>query len=78
MPRLKPFLECFPELKLNIEVAEVLSDFNAKKRDVLLGVSTLGTIDLVRKLIDHTQYLLCASPKYLKKFGTPSSTAELL
>jgi DNA-binding transcriptional LysR family regulator len=46
--------------------------------DILLGVSDLGEEHLVRKRIDHTRYVLCASPKYLKQFGKPNSSAELL
>lgn len=78
VPQLPVFLARYPGLKVNLDIAEILPDFDVKKMDILVGVSAIGKENLVRKQIGHTRYILCASPKYLKKQGTPATTAELL
>jgi DNA-binding transcriptional LysR family regulator len=49
IPKLAKFLTRYLELKVNLEVAEILPDFNARKMDVLFGVATVGSEELVRK-----------------------------
>lgn len=78
LPKLPSFLSRYPGLKVNLDVAEILPDFNARKMDILFGVSWQGSDNLVRKKIDVTRYVLCASPAYLKRKGKPNSSTELL
>lgn len=78
LPKLPAFLTRYPEIEFNLDVAEILPDFNAKKMHILFGVSLPGEEYLVRKRIDVTRYVLCASPLYLKRKGIPNSSAELL
>lgn len=78
LPRLNDFLAKYPDIRLSVDVAEIFPDFNAKKMDILLGVSVTGVEGLIRKKIDVTHYVLCASPKYLQKKYMPCTSAELL
>jgi DNA-binding transcriptional LysR family regulator len=78
LPKLPGFLIRYPKLKVGLDVAEILPDFNARKMDILFGVSAKGDDNLVRKKIDETRYVLCASPNYLKRKGKPNSSTELL
>ncbi|CAN5220478.1 LysR family transcriptional regulator [soil metagenome] len=78
LPKLASFLKHYPKLKINLEIAEILPDFNTKKMDILFGVSALGAEQLVRTRFDSTRYVLCASPHYLKHKGVPSALSELL
>lgn len=78
LAKLAEFQRHYPGLKINLEIAEILPDFNAKKMDILFGVSALGAEHLVRTRFDSTRYVLCASPLYLKRKGVPSSLSELL
>lgn len=78
IPKLFGFMKKYPKLKIFLDVAELLPDFNARKMDILFGVSVPGPDNLVRKKIAATRYVLCASPAYLKRKGVPHSPAELL
>jgi DNA-binding transcriptional LysR family regulator len=78
LPRLADFLNRYPEIRVILDIAEVLPDFNARKMDILFGISHSGDEQLVRKRIDTSRYVLCASPRYIKKHGMPHSSAELL
>lgn len=78
MPRLPEFLSRYSQIMFILDVAEVSVDFNARKMDILFGSSHAGDEQLVRKKIDSSRYVLCASPRYLKQHGMPHSAAELL
>ncbi len=78
IPKIEQFKEQYPDLKLIFDIAEVQPDFNTKKMDILFGSSMMGDEHLVRKTISSTQYVLCASPEYLKKHGTPHTACALL
>lgn len=77
IPYLSEFMTLYPKITLNLELAERFPDFSEENIDILFGVSLEGPPDLVRKRITSTRYVLCASPDYLKKFGTPTSPDEL-
>jgi DNA-binding transcriptional LysR family regulator len=77
LPYLAEFMTLYPKLIPNIELAERFPDFNEENIDILFGVSLEGPPDLVRTRIATTRYILCASPDYFKKHGTPKSPDEL-
>jgi DNA-binding transcriptional LysR family regulator len=71
----------YEHLKIHLDATEKLPIFNAKEMDILFGCAEIcdgGDENLVRKKIGLSRYVLCASPKYLKRKGVPYSTAELL
>ena len=78
LPKIADFKKLYPDLKLLFDIAEVQPDFNAKKMDILFGSSMMGDEHLVRKMISSTQYVLCASPEYLKHHGIPHAACALL
>lgn len=78
LPKLFAFMSRYPAIDFTLEAAEILPDFNAKKMHILFGVSMSADKALVRKRIDVTRYVLCASPAYLKKHSAAHSPAELL
>lgn len=78
LPKLVHFMRRYPGLKIMLDIAEIMPDFNARKMDILFGVSAPGDNNLVRKKITSTRYVLCATPIYLKRKGTPLSSTELL
>lgn len=77
LPRLSSFLTQHPKLRINLTLAERFPDFMQENIDILFGVSLEGSSSLVRRKIAETHYVLCASPNYLHKFGTPKTTADL-
>jgi DNA-binding transcriptional LysR family regulator len=77
LPQLPQFMKLNPKLKIKFELAERFPDLAAEGVDILFGVSMEGSAELVRKRVATTQYVLCASPAYLKKYGTPKIPADL-
>lgn len=78
LPHLAEFMAHHPELQINIELAERFADLSEENIDLMFGISMQGNDGLVQRRITTTQYILCASPEYLKKYGTPQTPADLI
>jgi DNA-binding transcriptional LysR family regulator len=77
-PHIREFLKLFPEIQLDLELAERIPDFSLESIDVLIGMSISMTGNVIQKRILTTRYSICASPKYLKNFGTPKKPADMI
>ncbi len=77
LPNLVNFLKKYPELRLDLELAERMPDMVREKIDIIVGMSISGPLDAIQKTIAKTKYLLCASPKYLEIMGTPKVPKDL-
>lgn len=77
LPRLSQFMAKNPKLAVNVELAERFPNLAEEGIDIMFGYSIEGPPELVRKRIATTRYVLCASPRYLKKHGAPKLPSEL-
>ncbi|HVV68484.1 MAG TPA: LysR family transcriptional regulator [Gammaproteobacteria bacterium] len=77
-PRLAEFMQQNPKLKIRFELAERFPDLEEENVDIIFGTSLEGPPSLVRRRVATTRYVLCASPEYLKKYGTPAKPADLV
>jgi DNA-binding transcriptional LysR family regulator len=78
VPYLKEFLELYPQVSLNLELAERVPDLVNEGIDLSIGMSISAEGDVIQRRIASTRYVLCASPKYLKKYGTPRVPSDLV
>jgi DNA-binding transcriptional LysR family regulator len=78
LPYLAEFMQLYPKLTVKLELAERLPDLISENIDVLLGVSMVGSPDLIHRRIATTRYVMCASPKYLKQYGIPKKPEDLI
>ncbi|RDI46098.1 LysR family transcriptional regulator [Aquicella lusitana] len=77
LPTLPEFMRLNPLLRIHFQLAERFPNLEQEGIDILFGVSIEGAPDLVRRRITTTRYVLCASPAYLKKHGTPETPFDL-
>lgn len=77
IPHIKEFLLKYPQINLQLELAERIPDLNLEAIDVLMGMSISATGEVIQKRIATTSYTFCASPKYLKQFGIPKKLEDL-
>ena len=78
VPYLEEFLQKYPNLKLDISLTEDPVDIINGGFDLQIRIQTPEEEDLeVSKLISNKK-VVCASPKYLKKHGTPKTPKQLL
>lgn len=78
VPHLKEFLAKYPEVQLNLELAERIPDLENEALDVVIGMSIPAAENVIQKRIMTTRYAYCLSPGYAKKFGRPEKPGDLL
>jgi DNA-binding transcriptional LysR family regulator len=78
VPYLREFLTLFPNIYINLELAERMPNFDEEVIDVLIGMSIPATGNVIQRKITTTRCCFCASLDYLKKFGTLEIPTDLL
>jgi DNA-binding transcriptional LysR family regulator len=76
-PALPRFLERYPDIELDITVTDRLIDLVEEGADVAIRNGHLRDSSLVARRICDLQRVICASPGYLKKHGTPKTPQDL-
>lgn len=77
-PALAPLLADHPALKLRLLVDDALIDLIDARIDLALRAGRLPDSSWVAKRLCAFEWVLCASPDYLRRHGVPTSPAELL
>jgi DNA-binding transcriptional LysR family regulator len=77
LPKLIKYKERFPKVALDILIEERMPDIKYEKIDLVFGVNWPAPDEIIARKIRNTRYVLCASPEYIKKYGTPESIKDL-
>ena len=73
----KEFITLYPDLKLDIELADRFPDIEKENFDVLCGIAHEGPEHLVRKRVATIRHILCATPEYIAEHGMPKTPDDL-
>jgi DNA-binding transcriptional LysR family regulator len=76
-PRLKEFVELYPDINLNLLVDDAELDLGMREADCAIRTTTPRQPDLVQRHLLTIHVHVFASPAYLKKFGMPKTAADL-
>jgi DNA-binding transcriptional LysR family regulator len=76
-PRIREFLELYPEIQLTVVVDDSELDLSMREADVAIRMSPPRQPDLVQRHLMTARVHLYASPEYLKKHGTPRRPEDL-
>ena len=71
------FRALHPKVQLDVTLADRLVDLVEDGYDVAIRIANLESSTLVSKRLATTRMVLCASPEYLKLYGTPMHPSEL-
>jgi len=77
IPRLPEFLANHPQLELLLSTTDQRVDLLREGFDCVMRIGALADSTLVAKRIGVLRMMNCASPRYLEKYGTPNSLADL-
>jgi DNA-binding transcriptional LysR family regulator len=77
-PTLPVFLERYPDITVELHVSDRQVDLVAEQIDVAIRSGALGDSTLVARKIAEAKRVICASPAYLRKHGSPQVPADLL
>lgn len=78
MPALPQFMARYPDLSIDFRFSDSIIDLIEGGFDVAIRIAELKDSSLIAKKLTHDQRIICASPNYLKQYGTPTSPEDLL
>ena len=73
VPLLPTFFARYPDIQLELELSEDSTSLIAKRFDVGIRVGALNDAAFVARPLGPLRLLLCASPAYLARCGTPAT-----
>jgi DNA-binding transcriptional LysR family regulator len=76
-PRLGEFLDLYPDIRITLITTEEELDLAMREADVAIRLRQPTQPDLIQRKLFSLHFHVCASPEYLKRFGTPRSFDEL-
>lgn len=77
IPRLPAFLQAHPQLQVELSCTDRRVDLVREGFDCVLRVGTLVDSSLVARSLGRYRIATCASPAYLKRYGTPQQPEDL-
>ena len=77
VPILPKFLAQYPQIKLDLRLSDTAFDLLEGSFDLALRNQVLNDSSLRARRLANDTRILCASPGYLKQFGTPQTPEEL-
>jgi DNA-binding transcriptional LysR family regulator len=78
LPILETLLTKHPRLQLDVRFSDRRADLIREGLDAVVRVGVLEDSQLVARKFDKQHLVVCASPLYLKRMGTPRHPNELL
>lgn len=77
VPHLSSLFEQYPKLCVELELTERIVDPVVDRVDAVLRVGQQPDSSLISQTIASQRYVICASPDYLLRHGTPATVQEL-
>lgn len=71
------FLDAHPDVDIRLRLGDRNVNLIEEQVDLALRIGTLPDSNLVATQVGAIRRVICASPRYLERFGTPGSVAEL-
>ena len=72
-----PFIDANPKVSLEITLSDRTVDLVEEGYDLAIRVATSPGWNVVSRKLASTRVVLCASPRYLRRHGTPKHPREL-
>lgn len=76
-PRLHGFLAAYPDVTMSLLLDDTDLDLAMREADVAIRMHAPKQPDLVQRHLMQIQWVVCASPEYLKANGTPQRPEDL-
>ncbi|TQV89419.1 LysR family transcriptional regulator [Aliikangiella coralliicola] len=77
LPALTGFFKLYPNLNVDFRLSDTIVDLVEGGFDIAVRNSELKDSTLIARKLAPDDRIVCASPDYLSKFGTPGSPEEL-
>lgn len=77
-PLIRDFQKQYPAVNIDLQLNDRKVDVIEEGYDVALRIGHLKDSSLIAKEVTPVRLVLCASPDYLKRYGTPSTPSQLI
>ncbi len=77
IPRLPEFLKQHPNIEIELSSTDRRVDIIQEGFDCVVRVGTMADSGLIARPVGEMRVINCASPQYLKKYGTPKTLEDL-
>jgi DNA-binding transcriptional LysR family regulator len=77
LTKILPFLEQYPQLSIKLMLTDDVVDLMVDGIDVAIRVGELADASLITRKLIGDRRIICASPKYLERYGIPKTPDEL-
>jgi LysR family transcriptional regulator for bpeEF and oprC len=77
MPMLNRFLQNYPMLTVSTEMSDRVVDMANEGFDIDIRIGDVADGRVVARRLGQVKFVICASPEYLKNFGTPHHPGDL-
>lgn len=77
IPNLASFESSYPDIRLELSLRDNAFDLNEERFDCAIRIGELENSNLIARKIGYFKNVLCASPAYLERYGTPESIEDL-
>jgi len=77
MNHIKPFIEKYPELSVQILLSDKDLDLTTREADIAIRFHSSNQLDMIQKKIGLFHQHLYASPEYISRMGKPASPEDL-
>lgn len=76
-PLLPSYLDAHPEVAIDLDLNDRFVDLVEDRYDVAIRIGTLDDSGMVARALRPYRTIICASPDYLARHGTPHTPADL-
>ena len=76
-PVIADYVSQYPQVKLDISLSDRKADLIEEGFDLAIRIGTLPESGLIARKLGSTRIIVCASPDYLKRRGTPQTPEDL-
>jgi len=77
IPLLPDFMARYPDIRIDLSVSDRSVDLIGDKVDCVIRGGAMESSSLVARRLGEAMLITCASPAYLKQYGTPAYPEEL-
>ena len=78
VPALPEFVTRYPEIQVELSIADRVVDLVAEHADVMIRAGRIGDTSLSARKIAEFERTICAAPSYLARHGVPRTPAQLV
>jgi len=76
-PHLGEFLNCYPDIRLDIQCSDQIHDMVEDRLDLVIRVGRANDSSYIAIPFGKVSIQLCGSPSYFARYGTPKTLADL-